>query len=322
MIHRTAADAPSDPIGQHRQHGEQFNVMTNVVRLWDRFWFSESSLLRLAAFRIVILLVAAWELKRYLPIYLLEGRGRPAAPYLYREYQPLYVLELLGIQSPSSVVAYAVVGILSASIFLAVVGFRTRIFLALSTILSLYLYAIMYSFGQGHHDKVGLAFALLVLPLSPAGCRLSIDRLMGRVCDATQRQFAGWAIQFVQVCMALGYSAAGITKVVKAGSSWMNGYSLQATFLGGGAMFSDLAANSHAFAIAMSLGVVLLQITFPLCLFVRRLCWIYIPSIVAFHFGNWLIVGTGNQIGMWCVVLAAFIPLDRVLNYFFGMTDD
>ncbi|MHC4955647.1 MAG: hypothetical protein ACYTGZ_17485 [Planctomycetota bacterium] len=293
-----------------------------MMQRWDQLWFSESSLLRLAAFRIAIVFVALLEFFRYAAEYLLETRGRDAVPMLYREYQPLYALEVLGLEPPGPVLATIVIAVLGLAIVLGLIGLFTRTALALTSILSLYLYATMYSFGQAHHDKVALALALLVLPLAPAGCRLSVDRLRGKTCDGMQRTFAGWPIRFVQVSIALGYCAAGITKLAVGGLGWMNGYSLQAKFVGSGAVFSNFAASSLPFAIAMSVGVVLLQATFPLCLFVRPLRWIYVPGIVAFQLGTTLTVGTRVQYGMTVVVAVAFIPFDRILNRAFGMTDD
>ena len=289
-------------------------MIVGTIEAWSRFWFSEASLLRLAAFRIIILAIAAWELWRCGPTFLADGCGRDEIPHLYREYQPLYLLELFGIDPPGAAVASGVLLILIGSIVLGIVGLLTRTSLVLASLLSLYVYAVVYSYGQAHHDKIALGLALIVLPLSPAGYRLSIDRLFRRIGDPhEQRQFAGWAIRFVQVSIALGYSAAGITKLIKGGLEWMNGYSLQAIFLSSDMPLAELAASSLAMTTFLSVSTILLQATFPICLFIWPLRWIYIPSIVAFHFGNWLIVGTEHQVGMWGVVLAAFIPLDKVL---------
>lgn len=291
--------------------------MLKLIQIWDRLWFTEASLLRLAAFRIIIVLIAGWEFCQYFDTYVLEGQGRPEAPLIYREYQPIYLLYVLGIEPPSTAVASTVLWTLGVALIMALLGICTRVSLTVVTILSIYLYGTMYSFGQAHHDKIFLAFALLVLPFTPAGCRLSVDHwLGGRSSNQEQRTFAAWPILFMQITIAISYCAAGVTKLLTGGAAWMNGYTLQGVFLAGGTPLSSLGGQNVQAAAILSIGTVLMQATFPLCLFVRQLRWIYCPAIVGFHLGNWMMVGTNNQIGMWGVMLAAFIPLDRLLSRF------
>ena len=112
----------------------------------------------------------------------------------------------------------------------------------------------------------------------------------------------------------LGYFFAGASKLSIGGIDWLNGYSLQAAMLHFHAPWTDFFTSDPRLCQLMSIQIVLVQATFWLA-FVPRLRWFYIPMAVVFHLMSWMTMDTGPYLTLWFVVLAAFVPWDRVPGF-------
>lgn len=243
---------------------------------------------------------------------------------LAREWQPIYAFEVLGIEPPGLALARGLFAAILASIALGILGIFTRTSCAVAALLNFHWYGLAYSFEQVHHEKVALIFALLALPLSPCGARLSVDALLARVKRAARggdpawapesSPFAGWAIRFTQVTIAIGYFFSGASKLAIAGIEWMNGYTLQAIMLGTEAPWAGLFSRSVALSAVLSAGLLLIQVTFPLVFLHPALRWIYVPGALIFHLAAWKTMGTGTFFTLWGT-LVCFLPLEKVPSW-------
>ena len=280
---------------------------------WDRFWYGEASLLRLAGFRLVILgaaLYAVFQFRRSVTQGTQEGME-----FVQRQWRPIYVFDLLGIPPLSPDFAQFVFLALLVALAFAIAGLFTRWACAVVAGLAFLWMGTAYSFGQPHHDCVVLMFALLALPLGPAGARLSVDawlraRRGAPLPDTAPSAALPWRV--TQVTTALGYFFAGATKLSVSGLGWANGYTLQGIMLEFHGPWTPVFIASVPLLGVVSLLTLAFQAGFPLVLVVPRLAWFFVPASIAFHTITWKTMETGPFITLWMANVAAFVPWERV----------
>jgi predicted DCC family thiol-disulfide oxidoreductase YuxK len=287
---------------------------------WDRYWFGEASLVRLGAFRIVMMslaMLAAYQDR----VIIFQFAGETSAAYFAKTWRPIYAFQVLGVQPFDATMARAVYVALLASITLGLVGLWTRVSCAVAAVLTFLWIGTDYSYGKPHHDCVTLVFGLFALPLGPVGARLSIDSLLARIRRArsggdpieapTHAPCAALPWRATQITAAIGYGFAGASKIAIGGLTWLNGYTLQGTMLEYNAPWTEFLARSVLLCSLMSIAVVVIQGTFPLVFLSRRLRWFYVPGAILFHLVSWKTLDTGLFLTLW-MTLASFIELDRV----------
>ncbi len=290
---------------------------------WDRFWFGEASLLRLALFRIVVLATALWGIRYYGAAVEQHARGEAAA-FLQRPWRPIYVFETLGI-GPIGPEAFGTVStVLFAALGLGILGLFTRLACLAAAALAFYWVGTFYSYGKPHHDFVALMFALLALPFAPVGARLSLGAALARwrrsgrgIAPGRTPDIAPWAalpLRVTQVSVAVGYFFSGATKLAQAGGEWINGYTLQGIMLEFDAPWTSFFAQHRVPLVFLSAGILSLQTTFPLVLLFPRLRWLYLPSAALFHVVAWKTMSTGPYVTLW-FTLACFLELERVPGF-------
>jgi hypothetical protein len=282
---------------------------------WDRFWFGESSLVRLGAFRIVMMLAALYAVVQHRDALLApDWTGRPE--FVQRAWHPILAFEILRFGPAQASVAGLLYAATVVSIALAGLGLFARLTCAIAAALTFLEIGTVYSLGQPHHDCIALVFGLFALPFGPVGARLSLDALIenrGRPGFRSEDS-APWAalpVRFTQVTAAIGYFFAGASKLAIGGTTWLNGYSLQAIMLHFHGDWTPFFAGSVFACQVMSLGLILVQATFPLALFLPRLRWFYVPAAIAFHLLTWKTMDTGPYLTLW-FTLASFVPLEQV----------
>src|SRR5262249_36494915 len=95
---------------------------------------------------------------------------------------------------------------------------------------------------------------------------------------------------------------------------WLNGYSLQAIMLHFHGEWTPFFAAHVGACRLMSLGLVLVQSTFPLAVFVPVSRWFYVPAAASFHLLTWKTMDTGPYLTLW-LTLASFGPLEAVPGF-------
>lgn len=289
--------------------------------VWERLWFGEGSLVRLAAFRIVAMVTALFGL-HFHRMSLVQGDGETA--FVARRFVPVYFLELLGVGPMEPEVARVVYAVLFGLILLGILGLFTRFVCALVAAGMLFWVGTAYSYGQPHHEYGVLAFALCALPFGPVGARLSLDSLLARRRTAarehrrlvapTEGAGAMLPIRFVQLTAALGYLFAGMTKLRIGGAEWMNGYTLQGIMLEFEAPLTDALASNLLVLKVLSVGVILMQLLCVLAVIWRPARWFFVPGIIGVHLGSMVSLDTGTFLGLW-MMQAAFIDLEKVPGF-------
>ena len=287
---------------------------------WNRFWFAEVPLTRVAAFRMLMLALAILALVAYSVPVFADARaltnGQPT-----RLWNPIYLFEILQLEPIELATAQWIfwIGIVSAG--LGIVGLFTRTACLVAAVVCIYWTGLVYSYGKAHHDRVAFAFALMVLPLAPVGARLSLDSLIARYRRARRgldpahvpqtSEFAGVPLRLTQLTVTFGYFFAGATKLVISGPGWANGYTLMAIMMEHNSEWSLFFSQNLFVCQVVSALSLTLQTTFPIILVFPTLRWIYLPGLVAFHVGTWQTMDTGPYMTLW-FALICFLPLERI----------
>jgi len=286
---------------------------------WERLWFGEASLVRLAVFRIVILVAAfdgVWVVRK--AVFQRVAALDPV--FLRRTFHPIYAFELLGLGPPGPVAATVVWSALLAALALGILGLFTRVACGVAALLTCYWIGSEYSFGKPHHTCVALAFALLALPFAPVGARLSLDSLgrrwraarAGDAWSAPERaEWAAFPLVLTQLTIALGYFFAAATKLGKSGAGWANGYTLMGILVEYESAWSPFLMRHREWLALMSVGLLLVQLGFPLIFLGAWARWVFVPLAILFHLLAMQTMSTGPFLTLW-LALAAFVALERV----------
>jgi hypothetical protein len=290
---------------------------------WERYWFGEASLVRLAALRIILLAATLFGVLRFTHG-VLQGADGADFAFLSNQWRPIYAFEMLHIGPMGPELARVVLIVLLAAIAFGILGLFTRTACALAAVLTFLWVGTLYSYGKPHHDFVVLMFGLLALPLGPVGARISIDSLRRRLRRArdggdplevpSHAPLAALPVHVVQLTAVLGYFFAGATKLIASGPAWINGYSLQGHMLAFDSPWTEYFASNSEVCRLMSVGLIAIQATFPLILLGGALRWLYLPGAVAFHLIAMQTMETGSFLTLW-FTLAAFISLEKLPYY-------
>ncbi len=286
--------------------------------LWDRIWFGEAPLVRLAVVRIVTLTTALFALQFHRKGLLQDDLSNE---FVTRRFVPLYFLELLGLGPLDPAVASQLYVVLFVVCVLGILGLFTRLMCALAAGGMLLWIGMAYSYGQPHHEYGVLAFGLLALPFGPVGARLSLDSAIARfryAARARQRMVAPelgehalLPIRYIQISAAFGYLFAGLSKLSIGGTQWLNGHTLGGFMREFDAPLTDAIADNVPLLRAMSWGVILIQVLCILAVLWRPLRWLFVPGIVGLHLGSMVTMDTGTFYGLW-IMQIAFVDAERV----------
>lgn len=294
-----------------------------LVDAWRRFWFADVSLVRVAAFRVLILTLALHDLIAYSSTAFADAAAVSAGAVV-KPWNPIVLFQALGLQPIGSETARVVFAVGALACVTGILGLATRVSCLVAACTCTYWTGLVYSFGKVHHEKVALTFALFALVLAPVGARLSLDAVIARVRRARRgadprevperSDLAGVPLRLTQVTMALGYSFAGLTKLAVSGPEWANGYTLMSYCLQYDNALSGFLAQEVWVSRLLSIGALFVQASFVVVLFAPRLAWFYLPSVVLFHLSTWWAMDTGPYVTLWfCGV--AFVPLERVPDW-------
>ncbi|HEX6884186.1 MAG TPA: hypothetical protein VF530_12480 [Planctomycetota bacterium] len=287
---------------------------------WERFWFGEASLVRLALFRIVMLAAAfdgVWVVRKA----VFQHAAGLESEFAKAHWRPIYAFELLGLAPPDLATARVAWVVILAAIVLGILGVFTRAACAVAALGTFLWVGTEYSFGKPHHTCVALVFGLFALPLAPVGARLSLEswwrrrraaRAGGDPLAVPER--APWAalpLRLTQLTIACGYFFSGVTKLAISGLGWANGYTLMGIMVEYRSPWSHHFYASPPLLVLMSVGLLCGQIGFPLAFLGTFFRWVFVPIAVLFHVMAMKTMGTGTFLTLW-LTLSSFVALERI----------
>lgn len=288
-----------------------FNKLTVPWEWWTTYWFKLTPLFNLAISRIIIVGSQLFYL-------LVPGRDGTIVSQLVNNsqlpdflYNPLPILKIIllpfGLNHPPPVVLLLV--ILALTIItgtFGLIGLSTNLNLIIFAIGNILIQAYIYSFGALYsHSQALVMISLVILALSPAGQVLSLDDLRRRIRQNCQRKsvdtfdiqqekshLARWPLLLIQWMFAIIYLDSAMSKLLKGGLDWMNGYTLQYYLWQDGLVWDRplgiWLARQHTLAMLSSWVAILFEATFFFVLVFPRLIWFYIPLGICFHTGIYI----------------------------------
>ena len=270
----------------------------------NRWWFTPVPRARIAAFRLLVYV--------FLPLDVLWLRPWGAAhghvdPELYR---PLQIGRLLRLPTPTPTIVDVVqYGVVLAAITLVILVVRDRAprwQAALgATAFLLYLEWLIISFSYGKVDHDRFAF-LVALAVRPTAGRAALH-------DMRPSQAAGWALRMVQVGVVATYFLAAIAKVRFGGWAWVNSTTIARAVIRRGTMFADPLLQMPWTLQLTQWFIMTLEFVSPALLFIKPKWQQYaVAFLLSFHVMTFLMIRIIFMPHVVC--LAAFLPLERVLN--------
>jgi hypothetical protein len=344
-------ETSSRPAGPRPESSEGDSVLRNLVRGWDRFWFTPLDpttlgLMRLCAGLMVfyVHLTYSWGLFGY--VGPRAWVSKEVADYVITEI-PISSLTLdwgdrlvevgkgnyywsifFHVTSPGWIVALHVFFL--ASMLLWGLGLWTRYTGALTWLgaMSYVQRASTTVFGM---DAMML-IVLLYLQIAPAGAAVSLDRLIEKwrarrrgeePPEVRPSYAANFATRLVQVHFCIIYLATGTSKLL--GTSWWSGTALNNVLLNNSFAPMDqplyfnlmkfLASHRVLWEVFVSFGILytlLVEISFPFLVWQKSTRWLMVCCSVLLHTGIGLCMGLSSFSLMMMVMVLSFVPPELV----------
>ena len=243
-------------------------------------------------------------------------------------FQPRFYMDVFE-RMPSLDVATTVQACGLVAALLAAAGLALRATLPLALVCWLILQGMLNSIGRVIVGDAVLTLCLLVLLACGAAASEAWSiRAPLRVFRKFRRETGpqpsipprgeryGWPIRTAMIVIALAYFFAGLQKWRYSGLPWVTSDNLRYILYGqshpdGLALFiADRPLLAHAFAA----GSLLLETFFPLLLFVPKLRWLFIPSVIAMHVAIRIALGLDYST-QWLTALIVFVNWPVVVGW-------
>ena len=269
-----------------------------VLRRVDAALFADGTARRLAMLRvglatIMLLRLATWP----------YAQLAATPPVMFRP--PTLLTWAAGYPSARTLIAIQVIGSAAAiwSILRARSSGASWLSFTIAWISFLALSGFKTSTGKVLHNDV-----LLLLVCVPA----VLCRARARLGERRASPDFGWPVRTALVITAIVYFVCGLQKLRHSGFAWVTSDNMQWILVqaidSGRAPTTALSAaivNHRALWIATALGLIALELTFPIVLVWRRARHPYAAAAVALHVGTWLTLG----LDYWAWSLTALLVL-------------
>lgn len=270
-------------------------------RAWNDFWFTGFSVQSLGMLRICLGIgLLFFHVTQFWTLFQVE----PSGAHFYF-VKPIWYFELLGIERNSPVAAYAGFAVLQLATLSMVLGYRTRLSIALVLLMIFYLKGVRDSFTGGvHHRYLVPTQILFFLLLSRCGDAYSLDarRSGGRPGEAVQEWQASWPIKAMQVYCASFYFWSVIAKLRMTGWQWfadpqrIQTLLLERSLIWGATASGEPTFNPLPYWLAqqetlcqiIGLSTLVMETGFPLILFLKspRARLVFLLGVSFFHVAN------------------------------------
>jgi len=285
-------------------------------RGWRRFWFEPQSPTNLAVCRILF----------YGTVFLIFVRrdfsewGGVSGVF----WRPIPLFRSLHLGQPSSELLHVVQAVWKVSLAASCLGVLTRFFGAAAFLSGTYLLGLLFTFGRYGHANSIIVLVMGILALSRCGDALSVDRYIrsrrGEPAPAPDAEYR-WPIRLVWVVFAFVFFGGGVAKLRHAGLAWAMSdtlavYVVQAAIplaRPAGPPLTDWGfwIARHAWLCrAIAAGTLVIELGYPLALFVRSLRRIIVPAGFLMQLGiTALILPDFNQ---FLIAYVFWVPWERV----------
>jgi predicted DCC family thiol-disulfide oxidoreductase YuxK len=260
----------------------------------------------LAIFRVVFLAIVvlpfAYDVLRWTQLVMPSLPAEVWAPISFYRHIPYY---LLANAQLAHAMAVADLGLIA----LALVGFFTRMTLALATVLSLYVFGLPENLGSVYHFQ-HIEWLMALLAVGPSGEMLSVDAMIsairradrGEVRVEISRRSALATLRYTWIMIGLLYLGSGMAKLHGAWLyHWVSTDNLRHIIW---RIWFERRLYSPGFALPIRVdqlspvvldiagaSAIALETSFLALVLFRWSRWFLIPAGLAFHAGNGVVLG-------------------------------
>jgi Vitamin K-dependent gamma-carboxylase len=238
---------------------------------WRDFWLPRSGPTTLAAVRIIVSVQALWILLSRDPA------GNSAMPHaIWQELQPEFHLRFLLVQGIPGI-EFMLWILAIASIACVLVGYKTRIFGILASLLLYHIAPLQALLNATAPWGKGLTIATLALPIlacSPCEDRWSVARLL-RPAPTRDADAYGWAVMLVRLLFAQIYLFTVLARLWAVGWDWAKMETVRNHLLVFGLAEPSLNTSLNAWLIAhptvcgfLAAGTLMFELLFIVAVFV------------------------------------------------------
>lgn len=217
-------------------------------------------------------------------------------------YKPVGIGQLLLPVFPSIGILWFIYVLLLGSI--AAVIFLPKKWIAGSIAATAFIYyqLILFGFGKYDHGFSTLTYALLIYPIFLWDAEKTNEPLV-----------AAWSIILIQWMICLAYFYCGLEKLFTSGIYWFYSNNLQQHLLIHETPLGLKLAGYSSVCKMLSFGVLILQLSFILLPFRKRLAYVLLPAGFIFHCASWILLDAGGLFNPWWGVYLFFLfPLQSL----------
>ena len=250
-------------------------------------------------------------------------------------WMPMSSFKHLRLEQLSSGAILLVQSIWKTSLFLSCIGLLTPLSTAAAFICGFYLLGLPNNFGLSKHPQTIVVIAFGVMALSRCGDALSMDRLVRRArykrspapapCQSGEYT---WPVKTVWFMFSMIFLAAGLSKLRKSGLDWIFTDNLRCMLLSVNYHIDDIDplvswginfAGHPWFCELLALVTVVLEVSYPLTLFSKRLRWVLVPCM--FMMQGAIRIVLGPNFAQYLICNLFWVPWDRLLPWLLHHTD-
>ena len=219
-------------------------------------------------------------------------------------YKPIYLLSFFHIPFPS----YSVILIIGALWYflngLIILNIRPILNSCLSLVIFILIQCWLFSFEKLEHGYATFTYAFMLLPF------LFEEKLKNH------SSFGSWSLQLIKITIAMVYFLSGLEKILISQLSWVKPDTLKTYLSFHETDLSKIVIQSDLLCSLLSVGALLLQLSFIFILFLPRYKWIWIIGGVLFHTGTLVLMNIGILLNPWILVYIFYIDWTKVYDFF------
>jgi uncharacterized membrane protein (DUF485 family) len=210
-------------------------------------------------------------------------------------YQPVFLLKILQLPFPTPLVSLILCIILWVSAVYIAVGKQAK---NIAAVLFFALFVLLQGYQMSFH-KVDHHFALFTY------WAFLMPYYLWEIEKKPQQ--SPQSFFYIQLCIALPYTIAGIEKFLIAGFAWFQADTLKAYLHLHAQPWGLWVAQSDVICILLSVVMMLLELGFVLVVFFTKAKWIFLPLGVLFHIGTFTLLNIGAIVHPWWLCYGVFL---------------
>jgi hypothetical protein len=268
--------------------------MTALVAIRD-WWLQPAPLARLAVLRTLLYLFLP------LDVFLTTSLVVPQSYASSELYHPVDLLAAIHQPAPGPWFTHSLRIVIVVAALVAASGRLPRVAGWVAAFAYLDWSCLAMSYGKVDHDHLAILVAVFVLP-TVAGARWRAEG---------SSEAAGWALRCIAVATIATYFLSAWAKLRFGGPHWPLGATFTWAVARRGTTIGEQLLDHPRILQASQFGLVLLELSTPLLLFVRqRWRTIGVLGLLVFHLTTWLTIRIHFLPLVVC--LAALLPLERL----------